>query len=615
LHIAKAKTAVFPLRGQTAGTKLRQTHAGRVIIIAKGFAMEPLPSDSTTAPPSRSPLGLAIASLVLGILALVLSFLVIGGLLGLIGLILGIVHLTKKRRPAAMAAAGIILSVLGVIMAAVFTALYYAGYQHFTKMMQSESNDSGADLNQWQGVLAPDFTVTTLDGQTMKLSEFKGKRVVLDFWATWCPPCRQEIPHFIRLFDQTSRDDLVIVGISDEAPATLRSFVTKNGMNYPIASAKNLPPPYNSLQYIPTTFFIDRKGVLETIAVGYHDYDQLKGDALAPDSTAPPKSGPAAAPAALPNAAQMLKPSLAWSTNFPDAQAMCVGDWDSARTPRVLVAAGPTLHVLDLYGAEISTVTLPAAYHTIECGQSNTRGPRLLGYDNWGRSVDVMDATGKKLWSVPATLGVDGTHWGDLNGEGNDDVIAGMNGFGGLQAWSGDGKKLWSVSLGNVWNQAVIPARPGQPARVLATDATGNVHIYDATGNSVATLHPGSHYYTQLDACRMADNSIQIAAMSGNTTVVFDDGGKVLWQTSTIGNHAGPLSAAFATGDVTGNGDPDWVFIDASSLVVATPNGQKLAEIPASRNVAAFAVASLPGHPGYLIVLDGGNVMAYTFGP
>jgi peroxiredoxin/outer membrane protein assembly factor BamB len=577
--------------------------------------MEPSPSDSTVGQPRSSP-GLAIASLVLGILGLVLSFLVVGGFLSLIGLLLGVLHLAKKRRPAAMATAGTVLSVLGLLAAFGFTAFYYTAYREFTKMMQSQSNENAVALNDWQGVLAPDFTVTTLDGQRMKLSQLRGKRVVLDFWATWCPPCRKEIPHFIQLFNQTSRNDLVIIGISDEDAATLRSFIAKNGMNYPVASAKNLPPPYSGLQYIPTTFFIDRKGVIQTIAVGYHDYDQIKGDALAPDLSAPPKSTPAAGPASLPNAAQMLAATLAWSTNLPDAQALCVGDWNSAGTPRVLVAAGLTLHVLDLKGDEISTVSLPKSYGVIECGQNKTNGPRLLGYNNWEHSVDVMDATGKKLWSIPSTMGVDGAHWGDLNGDGNDEVIAGMNGLGGLQAWSADGKKLWSVSLGNVWNQAVIPAAGEQPGRVLATDAAGSVHIYDAKGNSLATLRPDGGYYAQMAACRMPDNSIQIAAITGHTSVVFDDSGKVLWKTSSIGGETGLWAASFAAGDLTGDGDPDWAFIDGSgALVIATPNGQKLSQVPASRHVSAFAIAPVPGHPGYLIVLDGGSVMAYTFAP
>lgn len=269
--------------------------------------MEPTATDA--APASRSTPGLAIASLVLGILSFVLSFLLVGIILGLIGLILGIVHLAQKRRPAGMAGWGMALSIAGLIASMGFVALYYSAYQKFTKLMQSAAQSDQVDFTKWEGVKAPDISVTTLDGRTIKLDDLKGKRVVLDFWATWCPPCRREIPHFIQLYSQTSRDNLAIVGISDEDVKTLQAFIKKNGVNYPIASAKSssLPPPYSDIQAIPTTFFIDRHGVIQTVAVGYHDYNDLKNDALAPDYQGLPKAAPAL-PAPLTNASTMLKP-------------------------------------------------------------------------------------------------------------------------------------------------------------------------------------------------------------------------------------------------------------------------------------------------------------------
>ena len=116
--------------------------------------------------------------------------------------------------------------------------------------------------------------------------------MVLDFWATgYCPPCREEIPHFIQLYHQTSRDNLVIAGMSDEEAKTLTDFVKQQNVSYPIASAKNLPSPYSDIQAIPTTFFIDRKGTIQTILVGYHQYDDLKQDATGADFPRHAKSG------------------------------------------------------------------------------------------------------------------------------------------------------------------------------------------------------------------------------------------------------------------------------------------------------------------------------------
>ena len=119
---------------------------------------------------------------------------------------------------------------------------------------------------------------------------------MLDFWATWCGPCVKEIPHFITLRDLFPPDELVIVGISQEGEAILRPFVAKKGMNYPVASGKDLPLPYSGIVSIPTTFFIDRNGVIQDAVVGYHDLTALRKYALGEDYAGEPKSPPAPKP-------------------------------------------------------------------------------------------------------------------------------------------------------------------------------------------------------------------------------------------------------------------------------------------------------------------------------
>lgn len=236
-------------------------------------------------------LGLAIASLVLGILAVVLSLFLVGGLLGVVGLILGLVHLKGRRKLKGMAWWGVCLSLFGLLVSIGFGFLYYQGYKQFEKAM--ETMDSSALVTEWEGVIAPDFSVITLDGQKIILSELKGKRVVLDFWTTWCPPCRKEIPHFIQLAKDISSNDLCIVGISSEDVETLKKFVQKAGISYPIASAKDLPAPYSQIRSIPTKFFIDRNGIIQTVVVGYHDLATLKSYAMDKDYEGEPKLPPA----------------------------------------------------------------------------------------------------------------------------------------------------------------------------------------------------------------------------------------------------------------------------------------------------------------------------------
>ncbi len=255
----------------------------------------PAPPSHATQPSPR--MGLAIASLVLGILAFLSSFLVVGALLGLLGLLLGVIHVLRRQGRNAMAWVGVVLSVLGIGIGAGFGVMYVKMFTspEFKQAFEAAMRGAGAGKNEferWKGVAAPDLTVTTLDGKTLQLSELKGRRVVVDFWATWCPPCVMEIPHFIKLSSEIPADELVIVGISSEEEDTLRPFVKKKGINYPIASADSFPAPYSDVSAIPTTFFIDRKGIIQEVLVGYHDFDKLKQHALAEDFAGEPKAAP-----------------------------------------------------------------------------------------------------------------------------------------------------------------------------------------------------------------------------------------------------------------------------------------------------------------------------------
>ena len=118
--------------------------------------------------------------------------------------------------------------------------------------------------------VAPGFTLVDMNGRSVSLADFKGKVVILDFWATWCPPCKREIPDFIKLQSEYGSKGLQIVGIALDQPNKVQAFVKDNGMNYPILLGTNeVAANYGGVEAIPTTFVIDKSGKIVTKYEGF----------------------------------------------------------------------------------------------------------------------------------------------------------------------------------------------------------------------------------------------------------------------------------------------------------------------------------------------------------
>ena len=130
-----------------------------------------------------------------------------------------------------------------------------------------------------QGVPAPDFTLPTLDGRTVKLSDFRGKAVLLNFWATWCPPCKLEMPWFEDLQREYGKDGLVVLGVAmdDTDPKTIAKFASELGVNYPVLlGTDQVSDDYGNVQYLPTTFYIGRDGTIVDKMTGLLDRKDIE---------------------------------------------------------------------------------------------------------------------------------------------------------------------------------------------------------------------------------------------------------------------------------------------------------------------------------------------------
>jgi thiol-disulfide isomerase/thioredoxin len=153
------------------------------------------------------------------------------------------------------------------------------------------AEEADEDTTGMNGKIAPNFTLDDVSGKKVSLASYRGHPLIVDFWATWCGPCKVEIPWFEKLHDQYASQGLEILGVSaddldKDDPAKLftekqdiADFVQKMHMNYPVLiDADSIANSYGGLDALPTTFFIDKSGKIVASTVGLAPRDVIVAD-------------------------------------------------------------------------------------------------------------------------------------------------------------------------------------------------------------------------------------------------------------------------------------------------------------------------------------------------
>ena len=171
----------------------------------------------------------------------------------------------KKRDP-----------IILIVVAVVISLMLVFGIQ---KTRHTSVQNLGA--GKLQGKPAPDFTLTSLDGKAMKLSDFHGKAVLLNFWATWCEPCKIEMPWFVDLQKKYEAQGFTVIGVAmdDSSPSDISDFAKKMGVNYPILIGKEtVGDQYGGIPYLPSSFYIDRDGKVVDRVFGLVSKSEIESD-------------------------------------------------------------------------------------------------------------------------------------------------------------------------------------------------------------------------------------------------------------------------------------------------------------------------------------------------
>ncbi|GGC94499.1 thiol:disulfide interchange protein tlpA [Thalassobacillus devorans] len=142
----------------------------------------------------------------------------------------------------------------------------------------SENEDvAGGEVGLQKGQKAPDFELQTMEGETVKLSDYRGQKVMINFWATWCPPCRAEMPDMQKFYENEDIEILAVNLTQTESDASdVTEFVDDFGLTFPILMDEKIAVANQyEIKPIPTSYFVDSEGYIQYVALGAMNYDLM----------------------------------------------------------------------------------------------------------------------------------------------------------------------------------------------------------------------------------------------------------------------------------------------------------------------------------------------------
>lgn len=134
------------------------------------------------------------------------------------------------------------------------------------------ASSSGTSAAPQQGFLAPDFELVTTTGETVRLSDLRGQAVLVNLWATWCPPCRAEMPAIEKVYNEYKDEGLVVLAVNmtyQDTPGRIAPFVAEHGLTFPILldETGDMANDYQ-LRSLPSSYFITREGIINEVVIG-----------------------------------------------------------------------------------------------------------------------------------------------------------------------------------------------------------------------------------------------------------------------------------------------------------------------------------------------------------